>query len=133
MFGKGIPADCAMLFWAFVLLSIVAAAQGGAVESPPDSDYAFKSSIVVTQVPVGTSAEKQGPAAGGMLRADYGNGARLIIVNPDLSTETLTQGFQSACDPEISFDGSRIAFAGKRKAADGWDIFEMDIIGETVG
>ncbi len=113
-----------MLFSAFVLLAIVAAARGGVVESP--SGYAFESAIVVTQLPVGTASEKRGPAAGGMLRADYGDGARLIIVNPDLSIEIVSQGFQSACEPDISFDGSRIVFAGKRKATDGWDIFEMD-------
>jgi len=121
-----------MLIRAFILLGIVAAAHGGAVESFPRSDYAFENAIVVTQLPVGTAAEKRGLAADGMLRVDYGDGARLIIVSSDLSIETVSQGFQSACDPDISFDGSHIAFAGKRKAADGWHIFEMDIDGSNL-
>jgi hypothetical protein len=66
-----------------------------------------------------------------MLHADYGDGARLIIINPDLSIKAISQGFHSASDPEISFDGSRIVFAGKRKAADAWHIFEMDIDGSN--
>jgi len=121
-----------MLFSAFVLLAVVAAAQDGSAESTANSDCALEHAIVVTQLPAGTAAEKRGPAVGGMLRADYGDGGRLIIVNPDLSIETVSQGFQSACDPKISFDGSRIVFAGKRKTADGWDIFEMDIDGSNL-
>jgi hypothetical protein len=37
----------------------------------------------------------------------------------------LTEGFDSAADPEVSFDGSRILFAGKRSDSELWQIFEM--------
>ncbi|MCP4260957.1 MAG: hypothetical protein GY774_26120 [Planctomycetes bacterium] len=58
--------------------------------------------------------------------------ARLVKVNPDSSTEILSKGFHSACDPEISFDASHILFAGKRKKGDNWAIFEMEIDGSNL-
>jgi len=132
LFGKGIAADCVLLFSAFILLAATVAVQGGPAEPTAHSDCALEHAMVVTQLPAGAASEKQGPPADGMLHADYGDGARLIIISPDLSIKTISQGFDSASDPEISFDGSRIVFAGKRKAADAWSIFEMDIDGSNL-
>ena len=129
---KGMPADCVKLFSAIILLAGVVAVQGGPAEPTAHSDCAIEHAMVVTQLPASAASEKQGPPADGMLRTDYGDGARLIIVNPDLSIETVSQDFHSASDPEISFDGLRIVFAGKRKAADAWNIFEMDIDGSNL-
>jgi hypothetical protein len=67
-----------------------------------------------------------------MLRADYGDRARLLIVLPDSSTRVISQSFHSACDPEISFDASHILFAGKKTPSDNWNIFEMAIDGTNV-
>jgi hypothetical protein len=75
-----------------------------------------------------------------MLRANFGDGARLVIVYPDSSagsgqapaTKLLSDGFDSACDPAISFDATHILFAAKRTPADNWDIFEMSIDGSNV-
>jgi len=128
---KGMSPSCLMLFSAIILLAAVVAVQGGAAEPTTHSDRAIDYAMVVTQIPADAASEKQGPPADGMLRADYGDGARLIIVNPDLSIKTISQDFHSASDPEISFDGSRILFAGKREAADAWSIFEMDIDGSN--
>ncbi len=83
--------------------------------------------LVVTQLPAGTDAERQGPRAQGMRPADYGDGARLVLVRPDGSVKPLAEGFQSACDPEVSFDGKRVLCAGKHAAADPWNIFEIDL------
>ncbi len=88
--------------------------------------------FVVTQLPVGTEAERQGALAAGTLRARFGDGARLVIVYPDRSTKVLSEGFHSACDPEISFDAAHILFAAKRTPADDWNIFEMSIDGSNV-
>jgi hypothetical protein len=41
--------------------------------------------------------------------------------------ELLTAGFLSACDPEVSFDGTRILFAGKRQAGQPWQIWQMNL------
>ncbi len=143
---KGMSANCLMLFSAIILLAAVVAVQapraapqgvpggtcaGGSAEPGAHSDRAIEQAMVVTQLPVGAASEKQSPPADGVLRADYGDGARLIIVNPGLSTKTISQGFHSASDPEVSFDGSRILFAGKREAADAWSIFEVNIDGSN--
>lgn len=88
--------------------------------------------IVLTQLPARTRAEIQGPLAEGMLRADFGNRGRVVLLNPDGSLRVLSQGFHSAADPAVSFDGTRILFAGKRTASDNWHIFEMDADGANV-
>jgi len=91
--------------------------------------------FVVTQLPVGTPAEKQAATAGGMLRANFGDGARLVIVSgfgEDVSVKVISEGFHSACEPEISFDASHILLAGKRAATDQWNIFEMTVDGAEV-
>ncbi len=85
--------------------------------------------IVLTQLPVGTEAEKRGARAGGMLRADYGEGARIVVLHPNGALRVLTKGFASAADPDISFDGRRILFAGKRKSSEDWNIYEMQADG----
>jgi Tol biopolymer transport system component len=41
----------------------------------------------------------------------------------------LTEGFHSATDPDVSFDGKRILFAGKKQASDKWNIYEMEASG----
>lgn len=57
------------------------------------------------------------------------DGARLLRLRPDGSTQFLSRGFHSAADPEISFDGQRVLFAAKRRATDPWQIFERDLGG----
>ncbi len=76
--------------------------------------------IVVTQLPA-----EAVPATEGLLRATYGEGARLILVRPDGSSQVLSEGFHCACDPDVSFDGTRLLFAGKKTPTDNWTIYEM--------
>ncbi len=79
--------------------------------------------IVVAQVPAAALA---GPAlAGGTLRAPLGEGGRLLLVSPDGSTRVLTPGFDSAADPDVSFDGQKVLFAAKKEKADPWCVWEM--------
>jgi len=82
--------------------------------------------------PTGTAIEQQESVANWPLRANLGDGARLVKIYPDFSTEVLSHGFHSACEPEISFDASQILFAGKRKHTDTWNIFEMAIDGSGI-
>jgi Tol biopolymer transport system component len=79
--------------------------------------------MVVAQVPVAGGA----PAAlaGETLRGDSGEGGRLVLVPPKGKPRVLTASFHSAADPEVSFDGKSILFAGKRAASDPWCVFEM--------
>lgn len=112
--------------------SVWARAPGQGVNPPTSSRPRLESAFVVTQLPVGAEAERQAPAAGGMLRADFGDRARLVMVYPDLSTKLLSDGFYSACDPEVSFDPTHILFAGKRTPDDRWSIYEAAIDGSSV-
>jgi hypothetical protein len=64
-----------------------------------------------------------------MTRGEPGAGARLILVAADGSTRVLTPRFHAACDPDVSFDGKRILFAGQAAEGDRWGIFEMELDG----
>ena len=90
---------------------------------PPDAP------MVVAQVPVAGAA----PAAlaGGTLRAETGEGGRLVLVSPKGKSRVLTASFHSAADPEVSFDGKSILFAAKKAAADPWCVFEMKADGTS--
>jgi hypothetical protein len=79
--------------------------------------------IVFTQLP----ADAPRAASGDALLFDCGDGARIVLLEPRGKKRVLTKGFASACDPEISFDGTRMLFAGRRETADLWNVFEMDL------
>ncbi len=85
--------------------------------------------VVLTQLPAEVDVKQP---TGRMLRADYGEGARLVVLLPNATVRVRSKGFHSACDPDVSFDGKRILFAGKRTAGDPWNIFEMTIDGSEV-
>lgn len=55
-----------------------------------------------------------------------------MLLKPGAPPRVLTEGFHSAADPDVSFDGKRILFAGKRHATDNWNIFEMEADGPGV-
>jgi hypothetical protein len=84
--------------------------------------------LVITQVPV--RAPGAG-SAGGILSTDT-DGSRLVLVVPGAPARVLAEGFSSAADPEVSFDGRRILFAGKKAAADPWCVYEMQADGRDV-
>lgn len=124
---KPVSAVLVLGCWAMVL--------GGALTAEAASPMpraSLKQSFLVTQVPAGSQLERQSSVSGGMLRADYGEGARIILVQPQGRPKILTAGFQSACDPDLSFDGTRFLFAAKRTAQDSWNIYEMALDGSNV-
>ncbi len=84
-------------------------------------------SIVVAQVPAAALAGAAEPAAGGLLRAALGEGGRLVLVGPKGETRLLTNGFASAADPEVSFDGTSLLFAARKQGSDPWCIWEMKL------
>ncbi len=87
--------------------------------------------IVFTRLPVARVAGAR-PPAGGMLRASYGEGGRLVLLSPDGSTRVLTAGLESAADPAVAFDGKTVLFAARKTAADHWNIFEMKADGSGI-
>lgn len=111
------------------LLTILILAIVGAQPVVAGTGSGIGQPILVTQIPAGLDLERAPSVSGGMLRADYGVGGRILVVPPDSSPRVLTEGFKSACDPDVSFDGKRILFAAKREADDPWNIFEMQCDG----
>lgn len=112
----------------FVVLLALAAGPGWAAEpnNAVTDPLRIQWPILVTQSPIppgdGKSSRHQG-----MLRGEFGDGARIVWIDSDGSPRVLTGDFHSACDPEVSFDGSKFLFAGKRSAEDHWNIFEMGL------
>lgn len=106
-------------------LSVILAASrldGGKAVRPT-----FDLPILVTQIPAGTAIEKRPPA---IRQPPLGEGGRIVLVAPrGGGVRVLTTGFHSAADPDVSFNGKRFLFAGKPKAADDWNIYEMDVDG----
>jgi len=64
-----------------------------------------------------------------MLRSDYGQGGRIVRLDPGDELRVLTDSFTSACGTDVSFDGQRILFAARRHPADSWNIWEMNADG----
>ena len=91
--------------------------------STPTLAASLKQPVVFCSLPV-DKAPSDG-RADGMLPSDYGEGASLMVLQPDGATRRLTSDFASACDPDVSFDGERILFAAQRQAGDPWNIWEM--------
>jgi hypothetical protein len=107
-------------------------AAGASRQGTPGGGARLDQPIVVAQMPAGTALEARGAVAGGMLRAPWGEGARLLLVRPDGFTQVLSKDFDSACEPDVSFDGKRILLAGKKAAGDNWNIYEMAADGSGV-
>jgi hypothetical protein len=106
------------------LLLCVAASISGASESA--FSHHIDSPIVFVQLPAGSEVEKHPGHAGGTLRAVYGDGARIVRLEPDGQLQVLTEEFDSACELDVSFDAQRILFTAKRRRQDPWNIWEMN-------
>ncbi len=107
-------------------------ASDGAATVHGDTAKPFALPVILTQLPVEQARQLPASSSGGTLRTDYGDGAQLLLVHPDGTTKVLSQGFHSASDPALSFDGRRLLFAGKLQEADRWNIFEMTVEGDEV-
>jgi hypothetical protein len=87
----------------------------------------------VAKVPAGPMVVAQLPAAGappaalegGTLPPAAGEGGRIVLVSPSGKTRVLTDGFASAAEPEVSFDGKSVLFAARKAAGDPWCVWEM--------
>ncbi len=83
--------------------------------------------IVFTQIPRSVPA----PSSGVYVPAEprFGEGGRLVLLAPGEKPQVISAGFHSACDPDVSFDGKRLAFAAKRSPEDSWNIYELVLDG----
>ena len=94
-----------------------------------DSRFNLDLPLVLTQVPRQMKAPPATRAAKGLMRGDWFDGARLVVVAPGGQVRVLSEGFHSAGDPNVSFDGQRVLFAGKKDRASHWRVWEIGVDG----
>lgn len=58
----------------------------------------------------------------------FSSGATIVVRDAD-GRRSLVPHFAASADPAISFDGQRVLFAGKLKAQDPWQIWELSLAG----
>jgi hypothetical protein len=56
----------------------------------------------------------------------FPNGAKLLLVH-DGKAEPLVPDFAASADADVSFDGKWVMFAGKKRAGDAWQIWEVSL------
>jgi hypothetical protein len=86
--------------------------------------------LVIAQFPARVALPPT--VSGGTLRSGFGEGGRIVLVSPSGRVTPLTTAFESAADPEVSFDGKSILFAARRTAGDSWCVYEMRADGTGV-
>jgi Hydrazine synthase alpha subunit middle domain len=55
-------------------------------------------------------------------------GAKVLVQSGDERRPLMTE-FAASADAAVSFDGTRVLFAGKQKAGDAWQIYEVSVTG----
>ncbi|MGJ5813993.1 hypothetical protein [Paludibaculum fermentans] len=77
------------------------------------------------------AAGAKAPGSSGLVitQARAGRAERLYLLEWTGKGRVLGEGFAAAADPDVSFDGKRILFAGRRAAGDPWQVFEMNADG----
>jgi hypothetical protein len=78
-----------------------------------------------------TSAKSFDPSAWMSGKDRFPLGAT-IFIQDDRGRRKLFKNFAVAADPAISFDGTRILFAGKKRANDHWQIWEAQVNGSDL-
>jgi len=90
-------------------------------------EASLRDDLVVVQIPVAATPQSQERPNLSTPLDRYVDGARIVRVDPSNGgAVVLTPEFIGACDPDISFDGETIVFAGKRDSADSWQIWRMN-------
>jgi hypothetical protein len=102
-------------------LTLVALAGLGGVGNASGAE----ATVIVAQVP---SIEVEAVARD-TLRGDSGEGGRIVVVPAGGEPRVLTPGFASATEPDVSFDGERVVFAGRKTGEAPWCVWEMAIDG----
>ncbi len=116
-----------------LLMGVMVGGVGLCAQAAPDVPRAtLDRPLVVTQLPAGTTLERTDSASGATLRGPLGEGAGIVIVSPDGARRVLSRGFHSAADPDVSFDGRRVLFAGKPAARDPWNVYEIAADGSNL-
>jgi len=96
----------------------------------PSFDVQQTPDLVVVQVPASERPPPRDPYQLYTPLDRYVDGVRIVLIpGSGGGRVVLTADFAAACDPEISFDGSAVLFAGKRAVDDRWHIWRMNADG----
>lgn len=94
------------------------------VQSQPD--------LIFVQIPIQVQTELPTAEPGYTPIDRYVDGARIVFLQASAAEPVnLTPEFTAACDPDVSFDGETIIFAGKRNPDDLWQIWRMNSDGSN--
>lgn len=88
----------------------------------------ISSPLLITQVPLQADAAFAVGAAGSFPESPVGT--RLIVVSTNGDERVLVPGFVAASDPNVSFDGQRVLFAGRKEARAPSRIWEVGLDGQ---
>ncbi len=107
-------------------LAVVLTASAWSISTRPAVD------LLVVQVPAGVESGFAGSTALFQPADWYVDGARIVLL-PSSGGDpvVLTPEFAAACDPDVSFDGRSIVFAGKKEVGDSWQVWKMDADGSN--
>ena len=91
--------------------------------------------LIFGQIPVkaGNNQAELRPLEDGI--RDLPIGSRVVAFDPTKVGESvtlLTSGFSAAGRPDLSFDGRRVLFVGKRAPTDPLNVWEMDVDGRNL-
>jgi hypothetical protein len=75
-----------------------------------------------------TAARKYDASAWREGRERFPLGAK-VFLQEGSERRTLISEFAASADPAVSFDGTRVLFAGRQKAGDPWQIYEVSVAG----
>lgn len=104
----------------FVLVAL-APVQSGFAQPTPSEPPAFL-----------FTAAKHYQALAWMHGADRFSSDAIIFLQDANGRHPLVPGFAASADPDVSFDGKKVLFAGKRKPQDHWQIWEVELDGGAV-
>lgn len=91
----------------------------------PDPSHNIDSDIIVTAAPI------YEPLAALKGQERFPEGAQLLLVH-DGKPAQLVDGFAATADASVSFDGSKVLFAGKKAATDRWQVWELMLADRSI-
>lgn len=118
--------------WCLGVTALTLAATASSSRGEIRSAWAIDDPLLFAQLPADAPKETRQAQAHGMSRASYGAGGRIVRLDENGNLRVLTEGFFSACEFDVSFDGRKILFAGQRRPHDAWNIWEMNADGADV-
>ena len=93
------------------LAGFMVAGTSGSTTTPSSTTYLF------------TEALRYSPRAWLVNGERFPAGATIRVASPG-GSRALVEGFAATADPDLSFDATRVLFAGKQKAGDPWQVWE---------